>query len=288
MVIDMFIIPRPEDITEPIHNSRGEKVSVAVNSSVTLINYTGAGCIEEIWMAITGAPNHLDGFLTFYIDNETPVDVDVGTLFLTHWSPGTQGFHALHVGSLVTSNDTAGWIRYPIHFQSGIKITFTAVTNPATIWWNILYKKFNSNTRRTKIASVRYIQNLTLAPGNVLTLVNDTGKGRLLATHLVLKSSDFTYLENNPTIVVDGEQIQFTGTEDFHKSGFYYIAGVQIGPTVGVISKNTTYYAVTQFRDFFGERNGIPYSSSLVIQYPNNESTVTINYSYVVIWEKFV
>jgi hypothetical protein len=125
-------------------------------------------------------------------------------------------------------------------------------------------------------------------------MVNRTGhSGRLLAVNLVVRGVDnLTFLENNPTMVVDGAYIESTGTEDFFNSAWYYInsvLGEEIydGPYTGCTVNNYNFNVSCQYRNFWGEIGGIAFQDSFNFFYPNSESFNTIQYSYWVLWEEY-
>jgi len=283
-----------------IHVSRGCSVAYADDSTTPMFSRVGAGQISLIWFTIEGSKYNR---LNFTIDGHNCY-VDVGTLFLLHYTT-LSNFTATHIGGnwKEAGSSGGGFITYPINFKTSFYLNFSA-DSPASaqggaIYWQIYYRNLTSNSISTRMAAVPLdwtaysYGNHTLGVGETITMIDTSGPGRFLGVNMVLKSYAWTFLENDPIMTTDGEILRASGTEDFFLNSEYYQASASedrgsVGPYVGIVEKNPSLFATSQFRDFLGECGGIPFQSSFIFKWTQDESSLDpIEYSFWVIWETY-
>ncbi len=235
--------------TAPLRLTKVENVPCAPRSELTLFDRTGPGVVKSLWMALGGGNNPtLDGRIRIYYDGNTSpaVDIDVGTLFATHWGAGTvYGSHStphMHVEIEANSLNTAFLMTFPMPWGNRIRIAYY---NPGAAQTAYCYSMAayslsatdTANGQRLRCQGARVLDQLvTRQPGDVTTFATIAGGPGSIVYHAYVggvdaaaitpgSSNNDSWMERNISIAVDGETtpgIQSTGTEDWFDSGWYY------------------------------------------------------------------
>lgn len=285
-----------------------ESQSVLASAWTNLFTRSGAGCVTSIMNSTEHHVNYNDDYYRFIIDGVTST-ADAGTLFGTHFAiygtAGSLSYRAANVGGNFRYWDKAyggGYFTVPIYYKTSIGIDFKPNTSNATISCCIWNKNLTESDRVTRISATTYAAGAALnwTSGGTVSFASTSGKaGRLNFVSVVLHDdtgTEFEYLKNNPRITADGVAITSSGLDDFFLGSQYYSNSSydttatcyrSVGPYAGVPSKNMTYYATVQFRDFYGERGGVPFLHSMTFDCSKSDAGGQTDYGFFCVWEEF-
>jgi hypothetical protein len=274
----------------------------SIGNSVNLLNVTGSGTVNAIWLTVDAAGFTYDGRLQVIVDGEgsPSIDIDLGTLFLAHWNAGTNGeiCSTLHMHSESDAYaQLSGVIRFPIPYASSIVIrlfnTATAALGTNKIWSNIIYTPNITAPYRLKSNGVTYANKVSVAAAataTFFTLSNAAG-GWLVWFGLVeaeLSAANNTYLERTFAAYIDGEgspSILTSGTEDFFLGSNYYGAGSRnyfSTPWTMITNITDTTANVCHGIDLLAYCGGYKFSSSLKLDLQTDvDTTNSHKMSYV-------
>lgn len=281
--------PLSELRTDKLRMAKGEYVAVGAGAEQDLLNVTGPGCVESLWMATAGPSASLDARIRVYYDGSaTPsIDMDIGTLLALHYGAGSAtGVHETsHVNAQINSiNYNTGWmLRFPMPFGTSIRITYLngggAIPATPGIYWMAAYSLFASdraNGLRLRGTGVRQPNAVAVAAAATYQLANLTGGPGALVWHSYIggfaTATNLTWLERNFALTIDGEgspSIVSSGTEDWFDSAWYYNGWRDF--SAGMHSYVATDlpagwpYCVGQATDLLSKWGGIPFNNSLVM-----------------------
>lgn len=288
--------------------SRNELVTLPANAETTMLNVSGPGKVESIWLAVDRAVS-LDGRLRIYYDGSSTatVDIDLGTLFATHYTISQTGVEHVtpHMAATIRWPDSgaqnwpAGYlITFPVPFGTSIKVTLhnpTAVAN-ATFFSMVTYRLTTTDTangKRLRCAGFRYAdQAVTRLTGATNTLANITGGPGVLIWHSYVggagAATNLSWLERDINVTVDGEgspAISATGTEDWFDGAWYFhdVANRPISTHSYVATDGDVTglpYVAGMATDLLSKWGGVPFTTSCLVQ-TTTETAVTTGDTFV-------
>jgi hypothetical protein len=265
-----------------------ESVAVASGVEQVMLNVTGPGVVESLWMALGGGFGPcLDARLrVFYDGSATPaIDIDFGTLLATHFNAGTAnivGKNTPHISVQVRGSnaDTGFLITFPMPFGTSIKVTYYN-TSLAT---GFIYSMATYRTtavdyaagQRLRAQGARYSGGSILrTAGAVTTLANITSGPGWIVWHSQVGgvgAVNLSWLERNFSIKVDGEatpSLVATGTEDWFDSAWYF-QGYQdfmsgLYSYVGTDADAAHNTIAGMATDLLGKWGGVPFTTSAIM-----------------------
>jgi hypothetical protein len=273
--------------TDKLLWNKGEYTAVGAGAEQDLLNVTGPGNVEYLWMATPGPPASLDARLRIYYDGSgTPaLDMDFGTLFAMHYG----GFGPWHITPHVKvdvqnpSYNTHWLITFPMPFGTSIRVVYYnpggAISSSPGIFWQAGYSIYDTdrgNGLRLRGTGLRLPSAVTLTAGQTYTLASITGAGAII-WHSYIGGfggtpTNLSWLERNVTVAVDGEvspSIVSSGTEDWFDGGWYYndIPDylTSAHSYVATCTPVGNAFAVGQATDLLSKWGGIPFTSSCVM-----------------------
>lgn len=276
--------------TDRTYISRVEGHNVASGTEYTLFNQTGPGYVRNLWMAVGGGNNPaLDARIRVYYDGSaTPaIDIDLGTLFATHWGANGNLFETDHTHvEIQSSNDSLSFLfEFPMPFGTSIRIAYyypTGYSQTAGIFSMVTYALTatdEANGQRLRCQGARFAdQHITRAAGDVNTLATITGgPGSVVYASYVAGclpgATAFTWLERNWAFYVDGEatpSVETTGTEDTFDSGWYFNGAKNYNAGrhsyVGTNAPSAQPYALGMVTDLWGKWGGVAFTDSLTLK----------------------
>ncbi|MFD2422360.1 DUF2961 domain-containing protein [Amycolatopsis pigmentata] len=292
--------------TDPLRIDKIENVRCGPQSELTLFDRTGPGVVKSLWMALGGGNNPtLDGRVRIYYDGRTSpdMDIDVGTLFATHWGAGsTYGSHStphMHVEIDAETLNTAFLFGFPMPFGQSIRIAYynPAGSQTADVYSMAAYTLTATDTadgRRLRCQGARFMdQAQTRQPGDVTTFATITGGPGSIVYHAYVGGVDAaaitpdsgngrSWMERNISIAVDGENtpgIVSTGTEDWFDSGWYFEGwkdyGTSVHSYVGTDQPPAQPDTVGMVTDLWSKWGGVPFRNSAVMQAQPEPACVT-------------
>jgi hypothetical protein len=266
-----------------------ENVQVGHQAEQTLLDVSGPGNVVSLWMALGGGNGPaLDARLRVYYDRaQTPaIDVDFGTLLVTHWGAGSvYGSHTCpHVHVEINSNNynTGFLITFPMPFGAAIRIAYynTSTTQVANIYSMASYSLTSTdeaNGQRLRQQGARYLdQAVTRGAGDVTTLAEIGGGPGWVVYHSMvggINAENDSWLERNMAFYVDGEKnpsIESTGTEDWYDSAWYFNGwkdyGTSVHSYVGTDKPDGMPHAVGMATDLWSKWGGVPFANSVTVR----------------------
>lgn len=272
--------------TGPAHLVKHEGVAVAPNTELALLTDTGPGVVESIWMAVSGgdAPC-LDGRLRITNGGDLNVDIDLGTLLVTHW--GASGVFGNEHVSVDYTGALGVLLTFPIPYgSSGIRVGYynPSATQGAFVYSMVTYRHLATDLgRRLRCQGRRYAdQRVLRAAGSDVELASFSGNpGSLVYVSLVggVDATADTWMERNFAVTVDGStDIESSGTEDFFDSAWYFNQrkNYRVSPHsfVGTDKPTPQPHCVGMATDLWTKLGGIPFTSSCVVE-TKTEAAVT-------------
>lgn len=284
--------------TDKLHITSVENQHPPLGTDCVLADLTGPGNVASLWMALGGGNEPaLDGRLrVFYDDAADPaIDIDVGTLFATHYGAGrAAGSHSTqHTHVEIDSNNyLTGWlITFPMPFGNRIRICYLGVGDQQPWVYSMVTYSLTPTDEaggmRLRCSGARWAdQAVTRQPQDVTTLLETSGGPGSVVYHSQVGGVDaavitpaptdgnnLSWMERNFSIAVDGEpapSIVATGTEDWFDSAWYF-NGWQDYPTsvhsyVGTDKPPEQPNAVGMCTDLMSKWGGVPFQSSVVMR----------------------
>lgn len=301
--------PLGEVRTSKLLWSRGERVTAAAATEVNMLNISGPGNVESVWMATPGPVPSLDARIRIYYDGSgTPaMDMDLGTLLAAHYGSNGPWHMTPHMKfQIQLPSYNASWqTTYSMPFGTSIRIAYylPVAAASADIYWQIAYSLYTTdraNGQRLRGVGTRLPDATTLAAASAATLINATGTGAgALIFHSYIGGYDsaittnMTWLERNFSVFVDSEStasIIATGTEDWFDSGWYYdgIKDYLASPHAYVATDQPAapnQYAVGQAVDFLSKWGGIPFTSAIKMTLDTEAACTTAHkYGYCLLY----
>lgn len=293
--------PLAEVRSDPLKISKGEYASVSQGAEIDLLNTSGPGNIESIWMATGGPGPSLDARLRIYYDGSgtAALDMDMGTLLAAHYGAGTAvGTHFTpHVQFQINSaNYNTGWmITFSVPFGTSVRVAYYASTTAVSsmLFWMVTYSLYETDRasgQRLRGTGVRQPNAVALTAVQTYQLANLTGgPGTLLWLSYIggfAGATNLSWMERNFSIAVDGEatpSMIASGTEDWFDSAWYFEGwrDFQSGlySYVGTDASVSLPYAVGMATDFLGKWGGVPFTSSCVLTL-ETEAACTTGHSF--------
>lgn len=275
---------RPEngiDLFGTPGHDKTEQVSVAASATQTLMNHSdGPGYVSTISIQVNSTDFRARerSVLSIYRDGEATPSItgEVRAIFGADDLP--PAFLTKHIGAFLTGNDANYVLTLMIPYASSIKIDITNGSSTATmtVW---------SNVQRMSGVAVdwdRYTHLYGAAHGNTAvaqyaeeTLLDVSGRGLLhgLILRLIASGSTPTMLEGNIKIYLDGAgspSLEWSGTEDYFRNGFYFEGGTLRADHVGTIKVDATSHIYTAYR--FHVPDPIPFATHCKVTWSNGQS----------------
>lgn len=272
---------------EPMKLTKLEAQGVAPNTERTLFQDAGPGVVESLWMAIGGGNTcTLDGRIRIYNGSDLNVDIDLGTLLVTHW--GANGvFGNEHIS--VDYNGNLGFLfTFPIPYgPAGIRIAYYNINGGENA---IIYSMVTSRVlstdlgKRLRCQGRRYAdQRVTRTAAAVTTLADITGNPGALVYHSQVggdAAANDSWMERNIAVTVDGvKTIESSGTEDWFDSAWYFNQrkNYDVSPHtfVGTDKPSFNVHVVGMATDFWTKYGGIPWTTSCKVEALTESAVVT-------------
>lgn len=316
----MTVDPLATLATDRLYLDRVENAWVAPQQEQTLFSKNGPGVVKSLWMALGGGNNPtLDGRIRIYYDgNPVPsMDIDVGTLFATHWGAGSAygslNTPHMHVEIQPSTLNTGLLMTFPAPFGQSIRITYYNPSPPtkqtAYVYSMVTYNLTPTDTaqgKRLRCQGARVLDQLrtrqagdvtTFAtiqggPGSIVYMAYVAGVDAAVVTPNPGYSGNDSWMERNITIAVDGEtpaSIQATGTEDWFDSAWYYEGwkdfNTSIHSYVGTDKPGFQPHCVGVVTDLWSKWGGVPFGSSALMQALTESACTTGDrYAYAVLY----
>jgi Protein of unknown function (DUF2961) len=267
--------------TEPLKWAKVEYTGVAPGAEYTLFQDTGPGVVESLWMAVDGG-NYpvLDGRIRIYYGSHLNVDIDLGTLLVTHCEAlGVNGNDRISVD--LTDRGQLGFLfTYPIPYGvPGIHIAYYNVNAGqwATIYSMVAARHLEADyMKRLRCQGRRYLdQKVSRGAGDVTLLADITGWPGSLVYHSQVGgvgAQDMSWLERNIAVTVDGVRtIESSGTEDWFDSAWYFGWGrsnYRVSPYSFVGTDQPSDYpnAAGMATNLWSKLGGIPWTTSCKVE----------------------
>lgn len=298
--------PLAELRSDRLHLVKVENVQVPYQSEYTLADLHGPGCVVSLWMALGGGPAPaLDGRIRVYYDGSSSaaLDMDVGTLFATHWGAGS------HAGSLSTPHMhveinsetfyTGLLMTFPMPFGDRIRIAYYCPSTNQKPWLYSMVTYTLTDTDeaggvRLRGQGARWAdQAVTRQAKDTTMLANVTGGPGWLVWHSQVAGVDAakitpnsgnadSWMERNFSIKVDGEttpSIVCSGTEDWFDSAWYfngwkdYVTSVH--SYVGTDKPAAQPNAVGMATELWSKWGGVRFTSSVLMRAETEDVCVT-------------
>lgn len=277
--------PLSELRSDRLRLARNEAISVGVGVEQNLINITGPGNVEYLWMATPGFGATLDARLRVYYDGSATaaIDMDLGTLFAAHYGSAGQGHFTPHMRFQVNSgNGNGGFlITFSMPFGTSIRVTYTNMSGGALtpFYSQIAYSLYSTDRAggmRLRGGGARIANQVTLTQAQTSTRLSVASGPGNLVWHSTIggysTATNLSWLERNVAISIDGEgspSIVSTGFEDWFDGAWYYEGAkdFQVGPYSYVATNQPATWpnAVGQATDLLGKWGGIPWTSSISV-----------------------
>lgn len=292
--------------TDPLRLDKVENVQCGPKQELTLFDKTGPGVVRSLWMALGGGNNPtLDGRIRIYYDGSTTpaFDIDIGTLFATHWGGGSSyGSHNtphMHVEIEAHSLNTGLLMTFPAPFGQRIRIAYynPGASQVAYVYSMVAYALTGTDGaqgKRLRCQGARVLDQLvTRQPGDVTTLANINGGPGSIIYHAYVGGVDAaaitpgspnndSWMERNLSVAVDGEatpSIISSGTEDWFDSAWYYEGwrdyNTSVHSYVGTDKPSYQPHVVAQVTDLLSKWGGIPFTSGAVVRAETEGACVT-------------
>ncbi|MBV9655820.1 MAG: DUF2961 domain-containing protein [Acetobacteraceae bacterium] len=245
--------------TGTIDTAKNELVTVESGRSQDLLNLAPGkpGYVDSLWMAGSGQDNFYDAMLNVFVDGErTPsISTDIGDLCLLAFTQGSIAHYSTShlVAESVGSNGGDCVLKYPIPYRRAVHITLTNVDPGSLRLWSqaryysdvsVPYKLWSSAIPLAN--RLRAVTPEQQGSGAVRFLNLPQGGGWVVMHNIIYSAArNFTYLENNPVIYLNGRtpgahvspQYDSSGTEDYFLSSFYYGAVPASSPFAAISEK---------------------------------------------------
>lgn len=266
-----------------------ERLAMVANSSYDLLNVSGGpGYVNSIWLTIDVAATGKDSIISVFIDGEgsPSCTFDLGNLMghnattAGKWSTRHISYEVGTVASF--TNVPIYTFKYPLPFKSSCHITITAKTTNANLFSIVEYCtgvtipfKFISSCRTY---ANRLVAQTPTQQGNgtiqFLSLPSGAGNNGWIVFHnyVAANGTDQTFLENNAVMYLDGlapgvgvfPQYNTSGTEDYFKSGFYWVSGTSSNNWTALTSKGTG--NITAAIDFLELCGGVRFNDGILMR----------------------
>jgi len=295
----------PSPGIRPLKNTINEMVSYSGVQTKELLNVSGAGTVESLWIALwsTGStpfPSIHTSVFDFYFNGESSpsISIKVDDLFLNRVQAAPNFWH-LYFGKTyqefvgAVSNFIGGYFRLPMPYQNGCIINWrnTDAGDSGYLWSAVDYHEGATilPLRRKKLC-VEYHDAVTVAYGTWQDVLNITSKkGELAGIQFFVTSTvSHEFMEGNFEFYRDGEgtpSFKSPGTEDFFLGAFlfggtvanYDVLPKTLGRDSGLIHKGTisggsfiSPFTIATYRWFLNEL--YPFDTGLHIRWQNGAS----------------
>ncbi len=247
--------------------------------SFVLADIKGSGCIQQIWMTLTGSQyRHL--ILRFYYEeNENPsVECPVGDFFAYAYG-SSKNLSPLISAAVCINPGSAFNCYWPIPFKKNMRITMENISSqnePVTIYYQINYELFEI---KSEIAyfHAQFRRSNPLPYGKVYTILDGIkGRGHYVGTYMAWQM-------NNNQWWGEGEvKMYIDGDDDPNNSCGQEIAGSTGYPTICYTgtedyfcgSYNFENKATNQYQEFSTPYAGVPH-----IVRPNGVYSANLRFS---------
>ena len=229
-------------------------ITLAPGETSTLMNTTGAGTIERIWITTQDWPDpgrfkvkreHILKKLLFraYWDGEDKPSIDcpLGDSF----GAGFGRYQEYH--SLVMGMTSGGFYCYfPMPYADGCRIEIINESDEQVphFYYAFNYRELDHLEEDTGRFHAKW-RRATTEAGKPYTILEAEGHGHFMGCILSMQQAPWKegldFLEGDEQMYIDGESfpsIHGTGTEDYFNGGWYFINGPFAAPYHGVILKD--------------------------------------------------
>lgn len=284
-----MVNPVAELRTDKLHMATVENVLPGANAECTLFDQDGPGNVASLWMALgtTSAPS-LDGRLRVYYDHsQTPaIDIDVGTLFATHFGAGqAQGSHScthMHVEiNPAWGNETGLLMTFPMPFGEHIRVAYYCPPSnqQPSVYSMIAYSLTDTDEaegKRLRCSGARWAdQSVWRNADQFISLADVQGGPGSIVYHAYVGGLDArndSWLERNFSFYIDGEKepsIVASGTEDWFDSAWYFSGwrdyNTSFHSYVGTHKPSQWPNAAGMVTDLWSKWGGIPFQDSVAM-----------------------
>lgn len=212
----------------------------------------GPGSVESIQLAVSAVGNatgqekskvNNDSLLKLTIDGVVVGTFDLGTFFLWHGlgeQPSNSGWITDDFAVTMRGN-AAAFGGYPEYSCGGFRRIFIPynstlkweLINSSTSAAGVIFTQVNyrtgtppftlTGTRRKRFFCAVTPLTTTLATYASLDLINVSGRGQIEGIHVFMYAAapEPSWLEGNPTLLIDGQTLSYGGMEDFFGSQYY-------------------------------------------------------------------
>ncbi len=259
-----------------------ENITVPPGQEHTLFaTGTGPGVVQSLWMAVGGGNTPvLDGRIRVYYGSTLAMDMDLGTLLVTHW--GASGVHKTpHLSADIVGTGNGEFLfTFPMPFHNdGIRVAYYNVpgNQTAVIYSMVGYRYLATfDGMRLWCQGKRFQgQAVNRTAGDVTTLMSTiSGPGSIVYHSQVggVGAANLTWLERNFTVTLDGnpDTVKATGTEDWFDSAWYFQGRRDFSPSlhtyIGTDQPSFMPNAVGMATDLLSKWGGIPFQNSAVMK----------------------
>lgn len=285
-------------VSHKTKQARLENVTFNGSTTVTMLDYTGAGLVSNFWLAVSGNGPNRDTIIKIYVDGEVSpsVQFDLGSIGLQFVESGEWSTRHLSVGGYINVGSGYYWstltFKFPIPFSTRIIITATNPTEVnTTLYSQVFYTTDISSTLRLKSAGITYADKDTVITGGSYEFLNLASGSGILVWHSLAEkavSADNRFLESNVQVAIDGEGtpgIISPGTEDWFLSAFYILGGAVSKPWAFISHiDTTTNHQAMQALDIWESCGGVRFANGVVVSLNASESTTDFYLSFVILY----
>lgn len=270
----------------------------AAGTSLTLLELaSGSGAVTAVQMSVghwgDSDDTQCHGRLRVYTDgNLAPeIDVDLGTLFLSHGDARSGSGQFVGTDNLQTSMLGGGLspasyqLQFPIPYSDGVKVEIhspagTTVPSGNVIYSSVFHQPGPASTLRLRSVGKTYLDadaGDAVGPSADDVLFDIPSLSGWLVWHsrFAFGATDGTYNERPTDIYRDGDadgspSVKFTGGEEFGASGWYYaMLGRGVQPAILLTACNGSNNQTCMGVDWLKMWAGIKFSSSVKVVVSN-------------------
>jgi len=226
--------------------------------------------------------------LKIFFDSETTpsVDAPLGDFF------GVGFGEYIHYTSQFVGMTSGGYYCYfpmPFAKKCRIEIHNTHHDNPITFYGAVSYQCFDEFDENLGYFHAKYRRENPTYDGLPYTILEATGRGHYVGCLMNmrgLEGSKFRFLEGNLKIYVDDDEepsMEYTGTEDYFMSGWYFNKGTFCAPYHGITIKDKRRNRVSAYR--YHVYDAPSFDKKIRVVLPHGEfNEIKSDYSSVAYW----
>ena len=217
----------------------GTSTGIAPGSSLILANLSGSGVIRRLNVKMDGAGDtHLDKLrLRVRYDGNAQNAIDVPVSHFFGAGHDRAAYKSLPLG---TDSSDGFYSYWPMPYRQGAIVELYNSDTASTISIDSAAVEYEEQTVApgTGYFYAVHLEETTVAAQEHHVMLDIEGRGHYVGNLLYLKktSINFTILEGDDIITVDGTEVQYgTGLEDAYNGGYYYnhVGGGHTDPEFG-------------------------------------------------------